>query len=340
MDDSGLGIQTWEFYRHMNPHKVLAIDYDSFNGFEQHPERYPDAAITKSIPTPPEVNRFLTDVDVVFSCETPYAFSLLEIARFKGIKTVIQPNYEFFRWIKEQKFPRPDLFGLPSPWHWNDIPFDNKVSLPVPIATDRFVGMTDKPDLATNFLHIVGKPAANNRNGTDILLKALKFVESEITLTIRCFDTKYLNDLLEKVEIPKNVTLRIDNEKLPNYWDQYKDQHCLIMPRRYGGLCLPVNEAIGANMPVIMPDIDPNNKWLPEGWLVDAKPGEYFQSNTRFQMFETYQKPLARRIDRMATDKDFYRGGVYAAMFLAKEYSWDNLQDDYTAIFEDLLQFE
>lgn len=338
-DDSGLGTQTLEAFRHLKPHKVLAIDYASFNGFKQHPDWYPKAQFVTSIPSPVEVNKFLTDVDIVFSCETPYSYHLLELARFKGIKTVIQPNFEFFPYMTRPTYPKPDLWAFPSPWNMDRVPFDNKVLLPVPIATDRFIDFQDKPKKASNFLHIVGKPAANNRNGTDILLSALPHIKSVINLTIKCQDKNYLTALMHSVKsIPSQMKVAFDYNYQSNYWDNYKDQHVLVMPRRYGGLCLPVNEALGCHMPVIMPDIAPNNEWLPKDWLVPVTSKEQFQSVNMIEMYDADPKALAAVIDQMATDEKFYTGAVTDATKLANNYSWNKLKQLYVEVFENLLK--
>lgn len=38
----------------------------------------------------------------------------------------------------------------------------------------------------------------------------------------------------------------------------------MILPRKYAGLCLPMNEALMSGLPVIMTDIEPNNVILPK----------------------------------------------------------------------------
>lgn len=338
-DDSGLGTQTLEAYRHLKPHKVLAIDYASFNGFKQHPEWYPGAQFVTSIPSPTEVKRFLDDLDVVFSCETPYSYHLLELARFLGIKTVIQPNYELFPYIKNKTYPKPDLWAFPSQWHLNDVPFPNKMFLPVPIATDRFEGMQDKPAKAINFLHIVGKPAANNRNGTDLLIDALPHIKSVINLTIKCQSKPHLTAFMHQANPPSNVKVIFDFNYQPEYWQNYKDQHVLIMPRRYGGLCLPVNEALGAGMPVIMPDCEPNNLWLPKGWLVPVKSTSSFEANNTVEMNDVDPVELAKKIDDFANNNnDLWKLSVSQAALLAADNSWEKLLPMYVDTFNSLLQ--
>ena len=43
MDNTGLGVQTTEFYKNMYPDKTMVVDISHLNGTKQYPERYPDA---------------------------------------------------------------------------------------------------------------------------------------------------------------------------------------------------------------------------------------------------------------------------------------------------------
>jgi glycosyltransferase involved in cell wall biosynthesis len=240
---------------------------------------------------------------------------------------VVQPNFEFFPWLRNPRWPQPDLFAFPSLWRYDEVPFENKTYLPVPIATERFTPSQKPASAPTDFLHIIGKPAAHDRNGTHDLLTALRYVRSTIKLTIKCQFPDYVKD----AEVPPNVNLHIDTAHTHHYWDNYRGYDVLVMPRRYGGLCLPVNEALGAGMPVIMPDIDPNNKWLPDAWLVPAfKAGEFMAKNM-VDVYETDPEALAAKIDQF-TDPDFYRWHQMKAVDLAGELSWEALTPRYLEV--------
>lgn len=339
-DDTGLGVQTWEFYRHMKPAKTLVVDISNLNHNEQHPERYPeDAVFVKGFPTPTDFKNFLQGLDVVFTCEIPYGYNLFTMADFMGVKTVLQYNYEFLDYLQHPELPKPTLFAAPTVWHYDDVPYENKYVLPVPIATDRlqhFATRHKDKKVATHFIHSVGKPAVHDRNGTPDLLSALQFVQSTITVTLKCQDANYVQELLKSYKIPANVTINVQSGAPANYWDNYAEGDVLIMPRRYGGLCLPVNEALGAGMPVIMPAIDPNDSWLNFDWLVPAKKYGEFMTRTVIGLYATEHVPLARKIDQFATDEAFYAKAKNMALNYAKELSWDNLKPEYDRVFKEI----
>jgi glycosyltransferase involved in cell wall biosynthesis len=339
-DNSGLGIQTWEFHRHMKPDKTLVIDLsviaDSNDHCNKHVylERFPGAIVHRGLTPPPDViEEFLADLDVVFTAETFYTHDLLHRANNRGIKTILQYNYEFLAHLNNPSLLSPTLFAAPSLWHYFATTLRNKIHLPVPIATDRFP-LTEKPLTASRFLHPVGRPAIHDRNGTEDLIAALPLVRSEITVTFRCQRPGYVESLLAHHDILPNVTVVVDTSAPEDYWRSYQDIDAVILPRRYGGLCLPANESLGAHVPILMPNIDPNNRLLPEEWLVPAHIAKEFDACNRIAVHHVAPSTLALAIDGFATDADLYQRAVQQAGRLAQIYSWDSLLPQYQSVIE------
>jgi glycosyltransferase involved in cell wall biosynthesis len=331
-DNSGLGVQCWEFSRHMQPAKTLVIDVGHLHNDTTdcnkatYLDRYPGATVSKGwSPEALLLTQWLRDLDVVFSAEIFYNDVLVSLARRMGVRTVLQPNFEFLR-----PYPLPDMLAVPSRWRWDEIP-EPKILLPVPIALDRFTPPASNPD-RRHFLHVVGRPAIFDRNGTPDLLAALPHVKSSIRLTLKCQDRDYLHNMTRAHGIPSNVELLLDSSDTQNYWENYSAGDVMILPRRYGGLCLPANEALGAGMPVIMTDVDPNNAWLPREWLTPAFQVGEFQATNRVDVFRADPTMLAAKIDEFASDDDFYNAAKTQADELAKTYSWDNLLPEYEKV--------
>lgn len=340
MDNSGLGIQGWEACRHLDPTKIMLVEIADGRRLKQYPDRFIKPGLevmtVGAAPDEKQVAQFLSGLDLVLTFETPYSYQLLVKARELGIKTAIQANYEFSGWIKNKKLPQPDVFLLPSLWHYDDFP-DNKIHLPVPIATDRF--QVRESGSAKKFLHVVGHPAANDRNGTDLLVASLQHVKSNVAVTIATLKRGSLDRLA--VTAPPNVDLVVGNGEIDNYWDRYPGYDVLVMPRRYGGLCLPMNEAIGAGMPIITTDISPNNSWLDKRWLTPAEldfeftPGRY---GTTIGVYKTEPEVLAAKIDEFATDRDLYQNASREAIALRDKFSWDTLKSLYQEVFSLMLK--
>ena len=133
-DNSGLGVQTAEFARHMQPNKTLVIDVSHLQNATDHCnkatylDRYSAATVYRGwTPDPHLLTQFLRELDVVFSAETFYSDSFVSLAQRMGVRTVLQPNWEFMPLHK----PQPDMLAVPSLWHWDEYPA-NKTYLPVP----------------------------------------------------------------------------------------------------------------------------------------------------------------------------------------------------------------
>lgn len=343
-DNSGLGNQTWEFFRHMEPAKTLVIDVGHLSNGGSHCNkatfvtRYPKAM--RSIgwhPTPNTLRQFLVGLDVVFSAETPYDYRLFTLADQMGVRSVLQYNWEFFDYLKRTDLPAPTMFASPSTWHYSDVPHENKCLMPVPIATDRFTPR-EHGETATSFLHVVGRPAAHDRNGTLALLSCLQHITANVTVTIRSQLPGYVNGLMaaHQIRTPDNVTLVVHPHDITDYWQLYDEGDVLIMPRRFGGLCLPAQEAIGAGMPVIMPSISPNIDWLPADWLVDATLTGAFNARSSIALYSTSEHALAAKIDQFATDAAFYTDAQTKVADIASQLSWANMRPKYDRILSDL----
>jgi glycosyltransferase involved in cell wall biosynthesis len=326
-DNRGLGQQTWAVQRNLKPAKTMVVDCDSAQPLDLHLERFPNAYIVRGLPSAYEYQHFLDGLDAVYTAETGYG-DLWTHANKAGVKTVLHANYEFL-----DPRDQPSVWAAPSPWHLDRFPAGAQ-HLPVPIELDRFP-VTEKPLRASRFLHVVGRPAIHDRNGTLDLLQALQHVTATITMTVTCQLPGYVGSLIHdhNIHTPDNVTLILDSVDRDFYWTAYQHQDALILPRRFGGLCLPANEAIGAGIPVIMPDIDPNNTWLPAEWLTESMLAGDFRAKQHIFWYRSDPRVLAAKIDQLALDNDFYVRACAKAHVIRQQLSWENLTPVYEEIF-------
>lgn len=329
-DHRGLGRQTRAVFDHLSPAKTMVVNCPSAHPLPLHLEYFPGATVVSRIPTDRDCHDFLREgVDVVYSAETFYNQNLPGIAREYGVKTVLHVNREFL-----DRKDHPDLWAAPSMWHYDEVP-DPKMFLPVPISLDQFPSRPPSGK-ATRFLHVIGRPAIHDRNGTEHLLDALRYVRSPIMLTLTCQDTTYIPKLLAGRRIPDHIELAVRAGDIRDHHGLYTDQDVLVLPRRFGGLCLPCNEALGAGMPVIMPAVSPN-EWLPAEWLVPAEHAGSFMAKTNVDLYSTDPQALAAKIDQFATDLDFYAKAAGIARDLAEANSWQTLKPLYEETFEELI---
>lgn len=333
--NTGLGVQTLEFAEHMRPDRILLVDLSRLNHTEQHPERYKDfqCICTSGFPTERDIARFLQGLDVVFVCETPLNYNLFAQARRRGVKTILQPNHEFNDYHQRPTLPLPDLFALPSPWHYDDLPYENKRLLNVPVATEKLPQHPgDRP--FRRFLHVAGRPAVHDRNGTRETIEAFKMIWcQDATLTIRVQGGG--EEYRECAAGDPRIT--IDSTDIPNYWEAYQGFDCLVLPRKYGGLCLPMQEALGSGIPVIMTDTSPSCDVLPRCWLCEADRAGEFMTRTMIDIDVADTVDLAAMIDWFCSLGPATAARVYEqARDLGEALSWDRQAPVYREVFREV----
>lgn len=321
---SGLGYQSRSYVKHLNPVKILDIDITRLNGMN-HYEWYPEARVTKGYPSIEDCHWITDNVDVVLMAETPLNYELYKIARDKGVKTVNVINPEFYDHIKYPQYDMPDLIILPSVWLQNEITahatsrMTKVVQLHHPVDLEEFP-FTERS--SHRFMHIAGKPATHDRNGTWDFLNACSdgIVTTQSEEMARMIRRRYRNTrVMTNIESPQDI---------------YRYGDVLVMPRKYGGNCLPLNEALASGMPVIMPDIIPNNNLLPPEWLVPAYISDSFTPRTKVDIWTTDHKALVERIEWIKS-QDIKKLSQQASN-IADTISWKTLLPKYMEALESL----
>lgn len=333
-DKTGLGIQTYEFYRHMNPDKVLVVDLSHCSGQRPNMDMYPGATIWHDKRYPgteifhdPVVDEFLKDLDLVFTCETPYSYYLYEKANEMGVRTVQQFNYEFLDYLCVNGLPFPSLLASPSTWHIDKVrKFPTRVEhLPVPVNRDLLP--FKRRDRLRKILHTAGTPAVEDRNGTYLLAEAMTHVKSDVKLEIKT---------QKNLSIRSTNNVLVNHSKPDNYADLYGDHDAYAIPRKFGGLCLPMNEAASTGMVVISSRVPPQTSWLPPQTLVGGHVSKQIMTKTMIDIFETDVMELAAKIDELAEDETLFGSLSDHMNELADELDWKNQRPKYLEMFESL----
>lgn len=296
-DNTGLGIQTHEFYKHIQPDKTMVVDVSKLNNLPLHNYRYPGAKVVTDQMSIADIKEFLDGLKVIFCCETPYNYDLFRIARNRGVKIILQYNYEFLDMKRAADIYYPDVFAAPSEWHIEDVKkeFRNVLHLPVPVNRELLLFAEKKK--YKRFLHIAGNAATHDRNGTAATIGAFASLNNlDIELVVKCFN----KGAVEKLPKPAAKNIYIDVHNTTNYEHNYMGFDAMILPRKYGGLCLPMQEALSCGMSVIMTDISPNNHILPKEWLVPVQNKFKFESRYTIEVNEPNTAELANKIKWLA----------------------------------------
>lgn len=249
-DRGGLAAQTREFHRHLHPDRTLVMDLGDAGRGSSDLSWYPGATVVHGDTIPADVlDRFLDGLDAVWAAETPYRDSAFARARALGVRSFLHVNPEL--WDRRD---RPDVLLAPTSWR---LPRGATV-LPFPVARDR-LPYRQRTEART-FVHVAA-PAMADRNGTRLVLEAMRHVRRPIRLL-----------LLGATEPPPAWIGQVQVSALPeaaDYWRAWPaDGDVLLLPRRYAGQSLPISEALSLGMPVVSLDLEPQRAWLPPETLV------------------------------------------------------------------------
>jgi glycosyltransferase involved in cell wall biosynthesis len=327
-DDRGLGHMTWEFHRHLAPARTLVVREPGAEarGFAPHLDRYPDGLVVRfdgGMLPEAEVRDWLQGLDVLYSAETFYDWHLVQWAAEAGVATVLHLMPEFHH----HHVPPTTAVWAPTPWRLQHLPAYTQL-VPVPVATDRFPEAAPARAGQLRVLHTAGHRAAADRNGTTQLLQALRRTRQPMTVRLATQDAA-----LPKAQLPANVTLATEVGGTADYWDLYADADVLVLPRRYGGLCLPVQEAMAAGLAVVLPDCSPND-WWPALRVTGSQRGNITTAAGQLPLFAADPRRLAAVLDQLATDEELLEAAQLGARAWASLHSWQALAPVYRTELE------
>ncbi len=343
-DDRGIGIQTWEFHRHMPVHSTLVV-LTNDRAFPEDPARFGSDVVhvDSNLSTKRDqrglderkVRRWLQPLDVVFAVETVYDWRLIDWAHDAGVKVVIQGNPEFYC-HHQYGFPQPDRWVWPTGWMLDELgehlPPEQLDVLPVP-TVDRPSTAADPEDDALRVLHVVGRPAAGDRQGTLEFVDALASIRGRVHVTL----TSQEGGLPSTQRLGRDVTCDVISTSQADRWELYRNQHILVSPRKYGGLHLPGLEAMASGLALVMPDCSPNGMW--PGRRMKTRKGQ--RVRTPFggiQMAAVHPFDIARQIDIYARDRAALSADMAEAKRWADFNTWEaHAEYSYMPLFEEVL---
>lgn len=326
-DERGIRYQSEEFHRHMRPDKTLVVFLDDpvfpeDAGLYQGDDVYQIHAVglrRHFAFDEKVVRKFLEGLDVVFSVETLYDWNIAAWARQMGVRTIVQGNPEFYTHHHEASRPRPDQWVWPTDWLHEHADMPGGAVVPVP-TVERPVTAGDPDDKTLRVLHVAGHAAAADRNGTLDFMEAVSSIRCRAVVTVIGQD-----DWLPPVrKVPPNVELAVQSNGVKDRWEMYRGQHLVVLPRRYGGLCLPALEAMTCGAAVLMPNCSPNSVW--PGPRVKARGGRMHR--TPFGHIKTsavHPLELAQQIDKFA-DPEVRRERQAEALHWAEQNYWRDLK--------------
>lgn len=252
-ESRGIGIMTADFFREMAPTKTLVVDMGPLaRGFATHPDWYPGATTVPFVDgllPERECRDWLDGLDCVYGVETWYDQRFPAWAAEAGVATCLHVMAEFYRPEME-----PTVCWAPTSWRLDLLP-ESTVIVPVPVEVRPPPNPRQTGD-RLRVVHVAGHRAAMDRNGTTIVATALPRVRRPMHVTIWCQDRR-----LPTIRGGEGVKVVRNLGGVTDRWAMFDGADLLVMPRRYGGLSLPVQEAMASGVGVLMTDCAPNRDW-------------------------------------------------------------------------------
>lgn len=271
---------------------------------------------------PEIVRQWMIGLDLILSLETFYSWKLVDWARDRGIQTALWAMPEYFRHVrKDNVLAMPTAVWNSSSWRQGTMPEGTRV-VPVPVPLDRWPLDTLDLDVQSppRWLHVAGARAASDRNGTRVVLEALQYLRREHHVTMRAHD-----EAIYAPSVGAKVRLEVHCTGLPNYWDLYRDQDAMILPRRYGGLSLPAIESMGAGLALVMPDVSPQSDDWPILPIVAPFLNHIVTGAGEIPICAPDARDLARLMDTCADHPEILAEQRRKSRVWAERHSWEKL---------------
>lgn len=323
----GLGYQTRDVMDHLPADKVLLVLMSSRAAPDdlslvEHREAVHVPLGTDMRMSPRLVAGFLNEIDVLFSAETLYDWKIADLARRHKVRTVVHGNPEFYTHHRFPGTPQPDRWIWPSSWLTDHPDLPDGPIIPCPAPWHQPVA-GDPNDEVLRVLHVAGHSAAADRNGTTDFLSAIPRLRSPVEVTIVSQD-----GWLPDVRAPHHVKVNRIPTGVKHRIEMYEGQHIVVLPRRYGGNCIPATEALASGCALAMSDVVPNHQWPIVPLAARLAPGHL----TPFGRIKTHSvrgATIADAIDRLNANRGRLERQMAESRRWARENSWDALRPRY-----------
>lgn len=322
-DQGGLGNQTFEIFKNVQPKFVIVMCLGTAGRGREDREKFIAQANAQGSSVefingdrlPDDVLlRLAGKVSKVLSIETFYNDKATGIISKAGAKSVLIANPELY-----DSRVTPDVLRVPTFWELDRMPRGAKI-LHHPI--DRSFYPFRLRHKAEVFYHPAA-PAMKDRNGTDIVVSALKHIQSPCKVIIRSAKPSPFGN----ETTVGNVEVEWLTGMTPYPWDSYPPEaDALLLPRRYGGLCLPLQEASSLGMPAIMTDLAPQFS-LPHVETVPVSGSTHVpMKGGTFLVYDVKSADVAAAMDKLIENPMHAESLSYQANKWSQAHSWETLR--------------
>ncbi|MGH9093846.1 MAG: hypothetical protein ACRDXE_01660 [Acidimicrobiales bacterium] len=331
-DGGGLAAMTHDFWRHMQPDETLVVDLGNAGRGPADPGRYPGARMVHGYNeaiSEGAVRDFARAVDVVYAAETFYREDVAAIFADEDTPTVLHAMPELWR----ADMAQPTRVWVPTAWEADRMPAGTKI-VPVPVDTQKY------PDRAgagrcARFTHL-SAPAFYDRNGTAIVINALAHLKAHEPITVRFVGPgepppSYRNYYGTPIVLEHDPAGHHDRADI---WGG--DPAAFVMPRRYAGLSLPMQEAAALGLPIVSTHLIPQRLWLDPATTVEARPLRRVRMvGGTFDVYDADPADVAAAMSALAGDEHTAERARAASRAHARRLDWGEWTGPYRQMLEE-----
>lgn len=330
-DAGGLAAMTHDFWRHVQPDETLVVDLEGAGRGPARHEKYPGARVVHGYNdaiTEGMVRQFARKVDVVYAAETFYREDVARIFDDAGVPTVLHVMPELWR----RDMHQPTHMWAPTPWELGRLPEHTRL-VAVPVDRAKFP-IQNHGERCSRFMHL-SAPAFHDRNGTDIMDDALAHIRADKPISVIYVGARQPPPAWHNHH-GTYITVEWDPGGHPTreaMWNN--DADAFVLPRRYAGLSLPMQEAASRGLPIVSTDLPPQNAWLSPATTVTATPGPLVRMvGGEFTVHNASPEAVADRISALAADRATGEAGRDASLTRAHELDWERWRPKYLDLLE------
>lgn len=329
VDQGGLGEQTRALAHYLNPDVVLAVDLPEHKRRgDSQLDRLGHLPIVATVDTDVIPTGLLVElartVDRLITVECLYTDPAGWAAVNAETVTVLVANPELYA-----DYPATRIV-LPTSWRIDR--FRSATIVPHPVDIDAAAAHArTRTGPARVFLHVEA-PAMCDRNGSDIVAAALAHVAEPCTLIVRSHRPRRGGPFA--VDRIGRVRIVWDNTRPADWTACYHpdDADVLLLPRRYGGLSMVVQEAAALGMPAVMLDVDPQRAEGWPGWRLPAhRLRTVLMRGGEFDVHTCPPETLATAMTMLARGERDLEGESTRALAWAAARSWPAVSERWTA---------
>ncbi len=318
-DAGGLAAQSKDFHDWLRPSSTLVVSLGPDARGSNFVYAWNGQTSTRVRPRRPivnkkDINNFLSNVDVVLTLETFYGREIQLEAQRRGIRTVRYVNPELFR-------PEQPTDKLVIPTYWRQDLVRGATVIPPGIRAPEGKAVARETFKKHPVVLCLSAPAMKDRNGVLATIDAFKLVDKPCHLIFRNVDAR--TEALIATADWKHTSV-IDNKIYKDRWAQYRDNaDFVVLPRRYGGNCLPMFEAAACGLPIVSTELSPQSSWIARDLLCKLDSAQWVAMvGGHVEVFSPSIESLANRISWLLEDDHRLKQASLENLALAKSHDW------------------